>query len=100
MVVFADGDQPGGGIGSVIEGKDERARKIGSVESAGGMADVVVKTEKATAGEKLAQTGEHCFTSGALFVAVPAFCSAIGKCNGANIRKAQARRSENLLQSK
>src|SRR5262249_44623879 len=99
IVVFADRDQSGGGIGSMIERKDERAREIGGVKCAGGMAKVVIETEKAPAGKKQAQAGEHRFTSGALFLPVSVFCSPIGKRNRAYIRKAQARRGKNLLQS-
>ena len=71
VVVFTDGDGAGKPVGTVIERQNQRARKIGRVERAGGVAKVVVEAEEAAASKELAQMSEHRIARGVFLASVP-----------------------------
>ena len=57
-IVFTERDLSSGAMGAKIESKDERARKIGSVEGAGRVAKMMIEKREAASGEKLAKMRE------------------------------------------
>ncbi len=100
VVIFAECDESGVAAGSVIEGKDQGTGKIGSVESAGSVTEMMIETGKAATGKKLAKVGQRGFAI-RIFAAGPfGHRAAVSESNCADIGEAKAGRSEHAGERK
>ena len=92
LVAFAQKDHARLRIGALIEGKDERAIKAGSVVGAGGMTEMMIEMSGARAApQEILQLQLRCGSYGPLAPAarMRGRCETFGKCNGAAVRQPQ-----------
>ncbi len=61
VVIFAECDQSRIATRAMIEGEDQGAGKIRSVEGAGGVTEMMIEAGKAAAGKKLTKVGQRGF---------------------------------------
>ncbi len=58
VVIFAQRDQSRVASRAMIEGEDQGTGKVGGVESAGGVAEMMIEAGKAATGKELAKLGQ------------------------------------------